>query len=660
MIKKYSIIFVLLFNVSAFSQLTDKESVTKQELQQNSYANDTTASAVILSKKASTYFRYKNKTGFDSFTEVALKIKILKSEGLVWANFEIPYFTGYKFLNDECVFIKKAFTYNFENGRITKDKVTGESKFTDKVNENWSVKKLTFPNVKVGSVIEINYEFRTENLSELPEFQFQYTIPVAKMEYTTKIPEFYIYKGIQTGYVEVVSEAVLENTSQSFEGEHGNTLSMNYKQIRTVYKAENIQALKEEKYVNSIKNYYGKIIHELEIIRMPEEEPKHIASTWDDIAKALYSEKNVGPQLEKFNYFLNDLKVLIKDVDSAQSKMTKVFQFVKNKMNWNGKYGYSVRDDVALAYDQRTGNVAEINYILIAMLKLSGLEANPVVLSSRDNGLALFPNKTFLNYVIASVELDGKKYLLDATDKFSGINQIPVRALNLYGRLIKKDGTATEIDLMPKANSKEAINGMVSLDSQGGITGKIRHLYNDYNALIFRENKGGLTEKSLVEQLERQYQGVEFSEYKVQDVRNLSQPVIECYSFSQPNAAEIIGDKIYVQPLLFFTVSENPFKQESRQYPIDFVYPYQTRYNIGLTIPQGYTVEMLPQSKAIAMPDNLGNFKYNIILNGNQIQLLCTIDINQATIPAEGYGALKNFYEEIISKQTEKIVLKKS
>lgn len=658
--KKWCVFFLLLVGTSVFSQINDKENVTKAELLLTSYAADTSASAVILSKKANTFFKYRRDAGFNSFTEVLVKLKILKPEGLKWANFEIPYYTGYKFLNDEFVSVRKAFTYNLENGQIVKDKVTGESKFTDKKNEYWSVKKLTFPNVKVGSVIEVIYELRTENLSELPRFQFQYDIPVAKMEYTTKIPEFYIYKGIKSGHVAITTEADFEEGFQSFEGEHGQTLRMSYKQIKTVYKTENIKALKEEKYVNNIKNYYGEIIHELEIIRMPEEKPKPIASTWDDIARTIYKEENFGTQLEKFNYILNDVKLILKGVDSANVKMNKVFNFVKNRMTWNGKYGYYLRRDVEIAYDEKTGNAAEINFILTSMLRLAGMEANPVLLSTRDNGVALFPNTTFLNYVIASVKMDDKIYLLDATDKFSGINQIPTRDLNLFGRLIKKDGTSEEVDLMPKASSKEIINLMGTLNARGEISGKIRRQYMDYNAYVYRENKSGFTKESLIEQLERKYNQTEFSQYEVQNVDDVLKPIVESYSFNQTDSVESIGDRMYLMPLLFFAETENPFKQETREYPVDFMFPYETRYNITLIIPDGFAIETLPQSKAVAMPENLGSFKYNISGNGNQIQLLCIINLNQATIAAENYETLRNFFKEIVNKQTEKVVLKKT
>ncbi|WP_349680445.1 DUF3858 domain-containing protein [Flavobacterium sp. UBA7682] len=168
-----------------------------------------------------------------------------------------------------------------------------------------------------------------------------------------------------------------------------------------------------------------------------------------------------------------------------------------------------------------------------------------------------------------------------------------------------------------------------------------------------------MAKESYIEKLEKRHQGLEIEEYEVLNTNDLSKPIVENYSFTSTNSVEIIGDKMYVSPFMFFATTENPFKQETRQYPVDFVYPNQDKYNINLTIPEGYVVETLPQPKAVSMPEEMGSFKYNLSNTGNQIQIVFVLDINQAIIGSEYYDALKSFYKEMINKQTEKIVLKK-
>jgi predicted PilT family ATPase len=106
-------------------------------------------------------------------------------------------------------------------------------------------------------------------------------------------------------------------------------------------------------------------------------------------------------------------------------------------------------------------------------------------------------------------------------------------------------------------------------------------------------------------------------------------------------------------------MNENPFKQEMREYPIDFTFPNQERFTINIKIPDGYAIENLPKQTIIEMPDSIMGFKYNVSTTGQQIQVLAVFDINQSIISHENYAALKNFFKEVINKETEKIVIAK-
>jgi ABC-type proline/glycine betaine transport system substrate-binding protein len=135
--------------------------------------------------------------------------------------------------------------------------------------------------------------------------------------------------------------------------------------------------------------------------------------------------------------------------------------------------------------------------------------------------------------------------------------------------------------------------------------------------------------------------------------------MIESYSFSGNDLCEVIGGKIYVSPMLFFTESQNPFKQEIREYPVDFGYPFVDKYNITIQIPEGFAVETLPSPAIISMQDNLGSFKFNIANTGNALQINIAHQINEAIISTEKYEMLKEYYKTMVAKETEKIVLKR-
>jgi hypothetical protein len=329
-------------------------------------------------------------------------------------------------------------------------------------------------------------------------------------------------------------------------------------------------------------------------------------------------------------------------------------------MNWNEENGYYTDAGVIKAYAAQTGNVAEINFILINMLKLGGIVVNPVLVSTLENGVPVYPTRTGFNYVIAAAEIDGKQILLDASHKFTTPGILPLNVLNWKGRLIKKDGTSEEIDLNPQNVSIEASNVLAKIDSSGKIKGTIRVKKTKYEAYNFRIRNANKNVENYLETLEENLGGMKISDYTAENKNTkFSDPVQETFNFVTDNQSEMIGGKIFINPLLFFTKSKNPFTQEKRRMAIYFGYPLQEKINLSLQIPDGYMVESMPKPVRISSEDKQIVFVLNISNEQNNIQITSSREINKSTFAADEYEVLKNLFQKAIISQNEKIVLKK-
>ncbi|MFL9837274.1 DUF3857 and transglutaminase domain-containing protein [Flavobacterium sp. ST-75] len=663
--------FMLLFltGYTTYAQKYELGKVTKEELAEKRHPSDSTAPAAILFSRGETYMELSENEGFTLVTEVDMKIKIYTKDGYDWANKAVSYYHSDN--GDESVDFNKAATYNLVDGKIEKTKLKREGEFDEELSKFYRQKKIMMPDVKEGSIVEYQYEIRSPFTSIFPEWRFQESIPVNYSEYTTRIPQYYTFNPVFRGYLVPKVNRTKNNkkfvyTSKNRSGGQGfsavktgfSNNEINYFEDVVTYIIENAPMLKGERFVNNIDNYTSSIEHELTMTQYPNETVKSYSHTWEDLAKTIYKNDNFGGELKKTNYFEDDVDALIEGITSPEEKLAIIFTYVRDRMNWNDYYGYSCHDGVKQAYKSKTGNIAEINLMLTAMLNYAGLEANPVLVTTRSSKIALFPNRSAFNYVIASVELQGGFVLLDASSKAALPNIRPIRSLNWEGRLIKKDGTSVAINMLPQFNSKENITIMGEIGEDGIISGKARDQYYDYHAYLFREAYSGTNEDSYLEKLEKRYDGIEINDYNVV-YDEFSKPVTEEFNFTHNNITDVIGDKMYINPLLFFTREENPFKQEKREYPIDFVFPSEYRYMINLKIPDGYMVESLPESIALAMEENIGSFKFTIQAQNNQIQLMAVSDINYANVSPVYYTVIKNFYQKMIEKQTEKIVLTK-
>jgi hypothetical protein len=663
-------LFVLLFFLNANAQELKLGKVSMEELQEKFHPKDSTAAAAILFKKGEVRFEYSQNKGFEISTVVQTRIKIYKKGGYDWATQEIPYYLGNN--GQEKVYVSDAVTYNLVGGKIEKTKLKSDGEFDEEINEYWGRKKITMPNVKEGSVIEFEYTIRSPRISEFKDWDFQSSIPVNYSEFKTYIPEYFVYNPNQKGYVFL--KVTVENSQKSIvidskERTGGNGWSsvntsfsqdkIDYKETKTTYLVEDLPAMKEEVFVNNVANYRSSISHELAMTKYPNSTLEYYATDWETVSKKIYDNDDFGAELNKTNYFEEDIAALLVGLVTPEDKTNAIFSYVKKNVKWNDYYGYSCKDGVKQAYKNKVGNVAEINLMLTSMLRHVGLTANPVLISTRSNGIARFPNRTAYNYVIAAVEMSDGLLLLDASDRFSTPNILPLRVLNWVGRLIRKDGTSLEVDLMPRAASYDVVIMDYEIDTTGKVSGHVTRQRTDYNAMIFRESVGSLTEDAYLEDLENDNNKIEINEYSRTNEKDLKSPVVEMFSYSGSNFSEIIDGTIYINPMLFFAVEQNPFKQERREFPADFGYPSQNKYNINIKIPAGYRIESIPDVINIAMPDSMASFKYIIAKTEDSLQLFIASNINAAIISSEYYQTLKDFFQQVVDKESEKIILTK-
>lgn len=666
---KTKLLIFLLFTTFIYSQEYELGKVTIAQLEEKYHPKDTSAVAAILFEKGKTSFNYEEMNGFSTTTEVLVKIKIYKKEGFEWANRKIRHYIDGK---KETVSFSKGVTYNLVNGEIEKTKLKSSGEFTEKINNFWSETKIVMPNVKEGSIIEYAYIIKSPFISNFPEWSFQKNIPVNHSEYTTLIPEYFVYNTFTKGFSNIKVTRNSDNRKMPYSYSYVDasragtakservTTELQFVENSTNYIAEDVPALKEESFVNNIDNYSSSILHELSMTKYPNSPTKSYSSDWESVVKTIYDNEDFGGQLNKANFYEEDLNALLKDITTTEDKIATIFSYFKNRLNWNGYVGYYSDKGVKKAYQEKTGNTADINLLLVSMLNYAKLNASPILLSTRSNGIPIFPSRNGFNYVIAGVELsNGSVVLLDATNKNAVPNIIPENALNWFGRIVRKNGTSEMVDLYPKKGSLEAVSILAELKADGSISGKQRKQLTDYNAYRYRSRHANRNHDDYVQQLEKEHNFSAVENYEVANINDLSKPVIETYSFSGNSMTDIIDSKIYLPPMLFHQMDVNPFKSEQRSYPIDFSFPFKDSYNFSIKIPEGYVVESKPEALNLNMNQNMVSFRYSVSENLGTIQISCIVEVNSPIIESDYYPHLKELFNQIVLKQNEKIVLVK-
>lgn len=644
------------------------EKVPEEELSMKSYAQDTTAEAVILYDNGSSYVKYEVDRGFRLTYERFVRIKILKQSGVDWGNFRLSLYSSNN--NHEDLNGVKGTTINLENGKAVKSELKKSAIFKEQENKNWESVKLSMPSVKVGSVIDLQYAIITPFIWNLRTWKFQYSIPVKWSQYKVVYPEYYIYNHSSLGYHRLLynkkssaSERIQYTVREagSFGRQEMSNQAINYLTQTFDYACKDVPALKEESYLTSIDNYTTQMKFELasEDFSSVGGKVKNFTSSWNDVAKQLNDEDNFGLQLKGNNFAQDVVKALTKGTTDELKKIGLIFSHVQQTMKWDGLNRVYTSKNLKKAYSDKTGNSSDINLLLTAMLREGGINANPVILSTRKNGMISPAHASIsdCNYVIVSAVVDGKTILLDATEPNLQAGYIPFRCLNGEGHVIMKDSSQPVLLSDPKSTE----NTTVQLELKNGkMTGIIQKRASGLSAYDFRESvKSSGNKKEYFDKLKNGSTNLDYLEYKYDNLDSLNLPVQINYKFAMKEGPDGDAGIIYVDPVLIGRLKVNPFTSPEREYPVDYGVAFTDMYSFQLSIPEGYTVAELPETKTYALPGQGGLFLYQTTQVGDKIVLNLRLTIDKSLFVPSEYPVLKTFYDLVINKEAQQIILKK-
>ena len=647
--------------------------IDKADFAWEQYALDSNAHAVILYDYGDASLFYEQGRGeFSIEFHRHTRIKIIDKAGISWADHTIPLWEANQ---DREKLIKfKGATYNMVNGKILETKVDKKELLEERVHDNQVNKKIALPDVKAGTIIELDYIVRSPFLWNFVDWQFQYGIPVRYSEFNTAYPDWFSYNKQFEGYDLqriIVNEETTESGTITLSGFRRSAAyaspsqavnnRINFIELRHKWVAENMPALEAEAYTSNINNYMVKVDFELSSFQLPGSVPQNFTNNWTEINKTLMEAPSFGEQLKKGNTkFLSGIvEGLTATATSGKEKMALIYQHVTDKVAWNKRYGKYATQKLKETYTDGKGNVADINLLLVAMLRKTGLTANPVILSTKDNGILnpYFPSSRQFNYVIAEAQIGDKKILLDATDKDLPMNLLPVRCYNEKGRLTTKDFTDW-VDLTPTATYSTATALDLVLNEDLQWEGTLKSRAREYAASQQRKKKKEQKAKTGEASVSNAYDFAQLENVKTENLEDINKPLRQTADITIDNVMDG-GDLLYFNPMTIGQLEENPFKLTDRKYPIDFDYPRSTVYSAKFQIPEGYIVEEVPEKITLSLPNKGGMYAYSIKTGEDWLQLTSQLRINNHRFAAEEYGALKEFYNLMVEKQAAQIVLRK-
>ncbi|HXB07107.1 MAG TPA: DUF3857 domain-containing protein [Puia sp.] len=638
--------------------------VTPEDFNINANAVDSSAEALVIADFGTTSFEGDNRGWFSLVFKRSKRIRILKRAAFDAATISIPLLVNGAV--SEKVDGLRAATYNLEGGKVVETKLEDKSIFTDKVSKHFQLKKFTFPALKEGSIIEFTYTLTSPFLTDLQPWTFQGSYPCLWSEYQVDMPAFFEYAILSRGFLPF-NASVIDTRHVNFNlvepggADRDEHFTYDDDVVTRRWVMRNVPALKEEPFTTTIDNYRSRIEFQLRSYNFRNVPPKDRMGNWYSVSEALLKDEDFGADLDKSNSWLDDsLKVITKGAANTREKAAKIYTWVRDNFTCTSHDALWTSNPIKTTFKNRNGNEADINLLLTAMLKHEKIDADPVILSTRDNGFAnpIYPLISRFNYVIVRTKVDSSRLYLDASESWLAFSRLPERCYNGYARVLNKEMpsfVSLDADSLTEAKITMAI---VSRGEKGGLIAHVQATPGFNEASVVRAEVKNDGQQAYMKKIQTNYTSeMAPSNLEIDSLKEPDQPLQIGYDLTiSPDAG---SDLFYFNPMLSEGYKENPFKAAERQYPVEMPFAMDEMYSLTMEIPEGYVVDELPKSTKVLFNDDEGFFEYLIVKDANNVQMRSRIKLKKAVFKPEDYSTLRDFFGFIVKKQSEQIVFKK-
>ncbi|HET6567573.1 MAG TPA: DUF3857 and transglutaminase domain-containing protein [Rhodothermales bacterium] len=617
--------------------------VTEAELNMDSFPADTNAAAVIRADYGTVAFEHDWSYRFIRHR----RIKILSQAGYDWGTFSIAYYAVDDF--QRVSHIRGQTITRGENGKPEFHKLERSSIFDEDIDGEYKRVRFTLPALEPGAIVEYMYTVTTESPAFLPRWEFQASEPTLWSEFRPEIPGTLAYVRATRGTL-------------PFDISEKTPLTRPYgpsTQYRFVMK--DVPALRDEPYMTTPEDYRAQIEFQLGAYHDGQQARKFLP-TWDELAERLMQDDLFGGRLGRGKAVHQHVQTLTAGLDDPREKLAAIYDFVRTSIHCTGEPGVYLDHELSDVLRSKSGSEPEVNLLLVSMLREAGLNANPVLISTRSHGsvIDVYPILSQFNAVIGAVRIGGETIFLDATDPLRPYTLLPTDDLNGKGWVVREEGAAwSPISAAGRLRRQSLL--LVRLDSLGRLSGNVQTSDFEYAALDRRSalNEKGDEEKFVQDVILNGLADIQLDSLHIEGADDIYAPLKSTVTFSESPYALAAGDLIYLNPVALDRMAENPLRLPERTFPVDFAYPRDLTYSARFELPAGYSVVESPHGARISMSSGGAMYERSVDVQGHAINVSTRFVIGKAVFTAGQYPELRKFFDAVVAAEAQQVVLKR-
>lgn len=561
------------------------------------------------------------------------KVKILSDEGAeLYGTFEFPYLD---FSTSEGSFAIDGFTYNMSpDGSLSRTPLTEECFSDSLVAGDRRVRRVVFPDVRAGSVVEL----RCVQLSldeRMPVWYFQNDVPTLRSELVYETSPYLGYSAKLRGRKNFASFSVRDVKGEQASGYE---YFPDYRII--TFGMGEMPALRREEYAagadadrrvrvefrfaSRAVPYTGAVI------------PYDF--TWDEIGGQLLRHNGFGRYVNSSGKTLRRTGVSVGGA-SLRERAEAIFRYVRDHRAWNGVETLLASRTIGKEGGRTAGSSADINLELAGLLAAAGIDAVPVAIRPLGQGRVNRdePTADWFGDVLVECRLDGGVMWLDATDRFAPFGYVSPRYQGAEGMAVSGDGVRwAVVESVQKSADRRSATAAFD-PAQGTATFCVERTFVGAAAVAARH---AAAEGRLGEWLGRGAEGI-------------SAPDPECDA-DGPFAVRYVvrqaltpgEDGALACPLAECLAAADLFGQEEmRLYPV--VLPARTddSWEVRVAVPDGYCVRTAAGADA---DDLVSRSRFAVVEEDGEVLIKASYGLKRSVFAATEYRVLQNSRRAII------------
>lgn len=628
--------------------------ISKADLEMRSYPADSNASAVILCDYGETTMDKDINLVFKRH----LRVKLLNQKGFSWGTHSVVIYNDREHGDDIDDIEGMTYTLSKE-GKIVETEFDDDDVFEEKVSDKYTRYKFTLPGLEPGCIIEIRYKITSQSLWSVHDWVMQYEEPIRWSEYRLIIPVNFAFAVLTHGY-ERLSVNEIYQVPQMIMGAPVTVLGTN--PIRCNFQrwvVKDARGLRDEPFITTIDDYVNKL--DLQFAGYAVDGYKRqIGDTWEKFIAELLENKYVGDKIDASGRVRDQAEQITRAATSPELKVKAVYSWIANSIVWTGAKRLAADQTMDEILESKKGNSAEINLLLVSMLKALNIPCEPVVLSTRENGKVqdLYPIYNQFNYLLARASVDGKYMYLDATDPIRPMNILPAYVLGVKSIVVREDPVEWITLQSPQKYSTTSL-AQIAIDSLGGVTGTLEGIFKEYANISIRKS---LIDKKAIDVAKDYFHtetsGLTIDSTAVTGKDSIENNLVMKSWVSSPTYAQVSGEFIYLNPHIISRWTDNPFKSKERKFSIDYNYPREYTSIITIVFPDSFEIKEGLKDKFVSASSDV-KYRRQSVINGNMLQITTKFEIARREIPAQFYSQLKDLYGIMISTESEQLVLQR-